>query len=106
LKSARADAVAAAWPIAEAELDALRLLSYDELLAKPNLVTVEIPEKGLRVTLTTYVDVLTNHDSAIQVVAQLIAHGGFSSNFHCRGFRLSRDGACRELVENELWEYT
>jgi hypothetical protein len=52
-------------------------------------------------------DVLQAHNADVQVVVQLVAYGRLhSSHVWARGFRISKDGSCRDLVEKELYEYS
>ncbi len=97
----------AALPQAANVLSNLRAMSYQALAKLPAHETVELGGFGKRVTVTTYVDALKDHDSELQVVVQLAAHGrlGFSRVW-ARGFRASRQGGYRDLEEKELYEYS
>ena len=64
-----------ALPKATSALSNLRDLDYEALAKLPTHETIELDGFGGRVTLTTYVDVLKDHDADLQVVVQMFAHG-------------------------------
>lgn len=106
-KTSTAAALQAARPQAIEALATLRAMPYAELMQLPAYKTIEVPGFGRRVTLTTYMDLLKNHDSDLQVAVQMFAHGrlGFSRVW-ARGFRVTPQGIYRDLAEKELYEYT
>ena len=102
-----AAALQAALPQAIDSLASLRAMSYAELMQLPTHKTIELPGFGRRVTLTTYRDLLKNHDSDLQIAVQMFAHGRFGfSRVWARGFRITTQGKYCDLAEKELYEYT
>ena len=107
MSSPTALALQRALPQAEDAFTALRPISYEQLKQLPAVQTAELAGFEKRVTLTTYMDVLQAHNADVQVVVQLVAYGRLhSSHVWARGFRISKDGSCRDLVEKELYEYS
>jgi hypothetical protein len=106
MTSSTSSALAAAIPTAERALALLRTTSYQELRRLPGEAAVQAVFAGRRVTLTTYVDVLTQHDREVQVAVRLVAHGwlGFCSTW-AQGFRATSSGVRRDLRKDELYEY-
>ncbi len=100
-------ALQAALPQAAETLSKLRAMKYSDLARLPAHETLELDGFGRRVTMTTYVDLLRDQHSDLQVVVQMAAHGRLGlSRVWARGFRLSLDGSSRDLAEKELYEYT
>lgn len=106
-KTNTAAALQAALRRAMEVLATLRSMSYAELRQLPAHKTIELTGFGRRVTLTTYMDLLKSHESDLQIVVQMFAHGrlGFSRVW-AGGFRVTTQGTYRDLEEKELYEYT
>ena len=106
MTSSTSTALAASVPTAERALAVLRGTSYQELSKLPAQGALEINSAGRRVTLTTYIEVLTREDRDIQVAVRLVAHGwlGFTRVW-ALGFRATSSGVRRNLRKDELYEY-
>lgn len=96
-----------AIPLAGRALSTLRSTSYQSLRTLLARETVEVTSTGWRVTLTTYVDVLTEQDQEVKVAIQLIAHGWLGyRRVWTQGFLATKSGMRRSLRRRELYEYT
>ena len=94
-----------AMPQFEAALTALRDRTYSEIAALPEVTAVPIDGCGKDVMLTTYRD--SGASGAVQVVVQLMARGWLgSARIKASGFSYEANGKCRDLQEEELYDFT
>jgi len=105
-KTTTAAALQPALPRAMDALATPRSMSYAELKQLPTHNTIELSGFASRITLTTYMDLLKRQESNLQIAVQIITYGrlGFSRVWD-RGFRVTTQGAYRDLEEKELYEY-
>jgi hypothetical protein len=96
-----------AIPTAGRALSTLRSTPYQSLRTLLARESVVVATRGCRVTLTTYVDVLTEQDQEVKVAIQLIAHGWLGyRRVWTQGFLATKSGTRRSLRRRELYEYT
>jgi len=100
-------ALARAIPSAEFVLAGLRSSTYQSLRSLPARGMVDMPSRGPRITMTTYVDVLDAQDQSVKVAIHLVAHGwlGYRREWS-QGFLATKSGMRRGLRRRERYEYT